>query len=87
MTSTTRIQHRYDHRLRELVRSTGDVEYAIQQGVPRSTARGWLTATGAEVVTVDIVDMDALRCASPAIFVVFVFGPSGPESESKRTLT
>ena len=26
-------------------------------------------------------------CASPAIFVVFVFGPSGPESESKRTLT
>jgi len=27
------------------------------------------------------------RCASPAIFVVFVFGPSGPESESKRTLT
>ncbi len=61
MTSTTRIQHRYDHRLRELVRSTGDVEYAIQRGVPRSTARGWLTATRAEVVTVDIVDMDALR--------------------------
>ncbi|MCH8044069.1 MAG: hypothetical protein IID44_10180 [Planctomycetes bacterium] len=61
MTSTTRIQHRYDHRVGELVRSTGDVEYAIQQGVPRSTARGWLTATGAEVVTVDIVDMDALR--------------------------
>ena len=61
MTSTTRIQHRYDHRLLELVRSTGDVEYAIQRGVPRSTARGWLTATRAEVVTVDIVDMDALR--------------------------
>ncbi len=61
MTSTTRIQHRYDHRLRELVQSTGDVEYAIQRGVPRSTARGWLTATCAEVVTVDIVDMDALR--------------------------
>ena len=37
MTSTTRIQHRYDHRLRELVQSTSDVEYAIQRGVPRST--------------------------------------------------
>ena len=56
MTSTTRIQHRYDHRLRELVQSTGDVEHAIQRGVPRSTARGWLTATRAEVVTVDIVE-------------------------------
>ena len=54
-------QHRYDHRLRELVRLTGDVEYAIQRGVPRSTARGWLTANRAEVVTVDVVDMDALR--------------------------
>ena len=61
MTSTTRIQRKYDHRLRELVRSTGDAEYAIQRGVPRSTARGWLTSTRAEVVTVDIVDMDTLR--------------------------
>jgi len=26
-------------------------------------------------------------CASPAIFVVFVFGPSGPESSRKRSLT
>ncbi len=26
-------------------------------------------------------------CASPAIFVVLVFGPSSPECESKRTLT
>jgi transposase InsO family protein len=61
MTSTTRIQRKYDHRLRELVRSTGDAEYAIQRGVPRSTARGWLASTRAEVVTVDIVDMDTLR--------------------------
>ena len=61
MTSTTRIQRKYDHRLRELVRSTGDAEYAIQRGVPRSTARGWLTSTRAEVVTLDIVDMDRLR--------------------------
>ena len=29
-------------------------------GVPRSTARGWLTSTRAEVVTIDIVDMDVV---------------------------
>ena len=61
MTSRTRIQNKYDHRLRELVRSTGDADHAIQLGVPRSTARGWLTSTRAEVVTLDVVDMDTLR--------------------------
>jgi len=61
MTSTTRIQRKYDHRLRGLVRSTGDIDYFIQRGVPRSTAHGWLASTRAEVVTLDIVDMDTLR--------------------------
>ncbi len=61
MTSTTRIQRRYGHRLRDLVRSTGDIEYAIQRGIPRSTARGWLNPTRAEVVTVDVVDMNAIH--------------------------
>ena len=61
MTSTTRIQNRYDHLLREHVRSTDDVNYAIQLGVPRSTARGWVNSTPAEVVTLDIVDMDNVR--------------------------
>ena len=61
MTSTTRTLQRYDHRLRELVRSTGDVDLAIRRGVPRSTARGWLTANGAEVITVDVIDMDTSR--------------------------
>ena len=58
MTSTTRTLRRYDHRLRDLVRSTGDIGYAEQRGVPRSTARGWLTSTRAEVVSLDVVDMD-----------------------------
>ena len=61
MISTTRVQRRYDHRLRELVQSTGDVGLATQRGVPRSTARGWLTSTRADVVTVDVVDLDVLR--------------------------
>ena len=61
MATTTRTQRRYDHRLRELVHSTQDIRCAIKQGVPRSTARSWLTAPRAEVVTVDVLDMDATR--------------------------
>ena len=60
MSSTTRILRRYDHRLRDLVRSTGDIGPATRRGVPRSTARGWLTPARTEVVTVDIVDMGGL---------------------------
>ncbi len=61
MISTTRILRSYDHRLRDLVRSTGDIGSATRRGVPRSTARGWLTSTCAEVVTVDVFDMDAFN--------------------------
>ncbi len=61
MPTTTRLQRRYDHRLRDLVRTTGDIDFAIQQGIPRSTARSWLTEPNANVVTVDVVNMDALR--------------------------
>ena len=61
MPSTNRTQQRYDHRLRDLVRSTRDIEHATRRGVPRSTARGWLTSSQANVVTVDVVDMDVRR--------------------------
>ena len=61
MISTTRIQRKYDHRLRDLVRSTRDIGHATRRGVPRSTARGWLTSTRAEFITVDVVDLDVLR--------------------------
>jgi hypothetical protein len=40
MTTTRRPPLRYDHRLRDLVRHTGDVTIATDPGVPRSTARG-----------------------------------------------
>jgi putative transposase len=59
MDNKTRTVRRYDHRLRDLVYSTGDIEHATRYGVPRSTARGWLTSEPAPVVSVDIVDMDA----------------------------
>ena len=61
MIFTTRIQQRYDHRLRDLVRSTGDIGHATRRGIPRSTARGWMTSICAKVVTVDVVDLDARR--------------------------
>ncbi|MCC7420297.1 MAG: DDE-type integrase/transposase/recombinase [Planctomycetaceae bacterium] len=61
MSSTTCIQRTYDHRLRELIRSTGDVKHATARGVPRSTARGWRTSPRAEVVTVDVADRDTVK--------------------------
>lgn len=61
MATATRTQNRYDHRLRELVRTTQDVNCAVQYGVPRSTARGWLSAPSAQVVTVEALNLDAAQ--------------------------
>lgn len=52
-----RSQHVYDHRLRELVRHTGDVTIATNLGVPRSTVAGWLGATSRPVISLDVVEM------------------------------
>jgi hypothetical protein len=61
MATTTQTQNRYDHRLKELVRSTQDIRCAIQQGVPPSTARGWLRAPTVEVISIDVVQRDAIN--------------------------
>ena len=61
MATTTRTQNRYDHRLRELVRTTQDVSCAVQYGIPRSTARGWLSAPSAQIVTFDALNMDVTQ--------------------------
>ena len=53
MTRRARPQQRYDHRLRDLVRRTGDVTLATDLGVPRSTARGWLHRGPTAVVSLD----------------------------------
>ena len=42
---------KYDHRLVELVRRTGDIEYATRMGVPRTTAAGWTRVRAQPVVT------------------------------------
>ena len=59
MTTTGRLQQRYDHRLRDLVQRTGDVTIATDLGVPRSTARGWLGKAPKVVVSLDVTDMRA----------------------------
>jgi len=53
-----RPQQRYDHRLRNLVRRTGDVTVATtSESLARSTARGWLGAAPTVVVCLDVADL------------------------------
>ena len=58
MSATTRTQNVYDHRLKDLVRSTAKIDVAIERGVPDSTARTWLTKATTEVITLDAFDLN-----------------------------
>ncbi len=51
MNEPARLQRRYDHRLKELVRLTGDIRPVLEVGVPSSTARGWLQRSQAPIVS------------------------------------
>ena len=57
MTTASRPQRRYDHRLRDLVQRTRDVTIATDLGVPRSTARGWLDAAPRVVIGLEVADL------------------------------
>ena len=59
--SHTRRQQTYDHRLRDLVRTTGNPDILAELGVPRSTALGWLRRDYQPVVTADVLDMNHIR--------------------------
>ena len=61
MTSITRTQRRYDHRLREMVCNSKDIDAAVGCGVPRSTARGWLAPRAAPIVTLPAANHDNLH--------------------------
>ncbi|QDU30652.1 hypothetical protein ETAA8_57990 [Anatilimnocola aggregata] len=62
MTSTTRTQRRYDHRLREMVCNSKNIDAAVRRGVPRSTARGWLAPTTTlPVVTLPAANHDNIH--------------------------
>lgn len=62
-----RRQRIYDHRLRELVRRTGDVSIATDLGVPRSTATGWLGGKAQPVVSVDVLAMSAVELQAEVV--------------------
>ena len=57
MSARTRPQCSYDHRLKELVRTSGDLSVATELGIPRSTALGWLRDSPGEVVTLNILSL------------------------------
>ena len=61
MSEQRRQQRTYDHRLRELVRETGDPAFATKLGVPRSTAAGWLQGGAQEVITLDVLDLREMK--------------------------
>jgi hypothetical protein len=56
MTTMSRPQRRYDHRLRDLVQRTRDLTIDTDLGVPRSTARGWLDGAPRVVVGLEVAD-------------------------------
>ncbi len=55
-----RLQQSYDHRLRDLVRSTGSVHCATKIGVPRSTAASWIKRPAKPVVSATSIANDEL---------------------------
>ena len=61
MSTITRTHRRYDHRFREFVRETRDIDLAVQHGVPRSTVYGWLNKSPDDVITLDALDLDAIQ--------------------------
>jgi hypothetical protein len=52
-----RMRRRDDHRFREVVRETGDIELAVRNGVPRSTARDWSRLASPKVISLDVASM------------------------------
>lgn len=57
--SSLQTKRTYDHGLIALVRETGDVALATRNGVPRSTAAGWLRPSPLDIVTHATVDASA----------------------------
>ena len=57
MPTGTCTQRCYDH-LKELVRTTGNIDIVLESGVPRYTAYGWLNRSCAEVVSLDVHDAE-----------------------------
>ena len=59
MSDKNREQKQYDHRLRCLFQAADDLDLATRHGVLRFIARGCLKQAKTDVVSIDILDMDA----------------------------
>ncbi len=57
MSARFRCQRSYDHRLKELVRTSRDPSLAKDLGIPASTMTGWLYESPQQVVTLDVLSM------------------------------
>ena len=69
MSENCRTQKQYDHRLRQLIQNTRDLDLAVRHGVPRSTARGWLKQSRTDVISIDVLDMDAEALQREVLFL------------------
>jgi len=69
MSENCRTQKQYDHRLRQLIQNTRDLDLAVRHGVPRLTARGWLKQSRTDVVSIDVLDMDAEALQREVLFL------------------
>jgi hypothetical protein len=87
MTTTSRLQQRDDHRLRDLVRRTGNVAIGTDLGIPRSTARGWLGAVPTVVVGLNLADLGVdSPCVRPGGSCSFQAGSAKPGDSVKVTV-
>ncbi len=54
---TRRARRRYDRRFREVIRESRDIELAVRNGVPRSTARDRSRLASPKVISLDVTSM------------------------------
>ena len=64
--------------------STLTVSSALKHGVPPSTARGWVKATMAEVVTIDVADVNTLQLQQEVLALACSYCSilAGPEAST-----
>lgn len=69
MFNSKRRQRSYEHRLKELVRSTGNIDVALQRGGLRFYGPRLADETMSDVITVDVLDLslEELQCEMIAL--------------------
>jgi hypothetical protein len=73
MVAAIRNQKSYDHRLKELVCTTGRFDIASRIGVPRSTIYGWRKQNHSKVVSLKTHDLSIDELESEVLRLSFNF--------------